>query len=354
MNDTPLTALDQRIATVRERLGRLPRYPLAMLPTPLEELRNLSRHVGGPRILLKRDDMTGLAVGGNKTRMLEFTLAKALNEGADAIIGTASVQSNYCRQMCAAGRKAGLDVHLVLRKIRGQRDEEIQGNYLLDVLMGAHVELIEPRDWSEHLAAVHAVRDRLRAAGKRPFIMRAANTEDTWLDAAGYANAMLEMVAQWRALDVWPSHLFLCSSDTTQAGMEVVAAYLGLELTIIGIRPSIIGSSPSGGTPVMAQIANRLAAELDLDLPAFDPDDLHLDPGYVGTGYGIPTPEGLAAIRLLAEQEAVFIDPVYSAKGFAGFLDYLRTGRIEPGEAVVFLHTGGVPSLFAYQRELLG
>lgn len=354
MNPELLVDLDRRIDTLRERLGRLPRYPLAMLPTPLEELHNLSRHVGGPRIFLKRDDMTGLAVGGNKTRMLEFTLAKALAEGADSLIGTASVQSNYCRQMCAAGRKAGLDVHLVLRKIRGQRDEEVQGNYLLDVLMGAQIVLIEPKDWTEHLAAVHAVRDRLRAAGKWPFVMRAANTEDTWLDAAGYALAMIEMVEQWRALDVWPSHLFLCSSDTTQAGMEVAVAFMGVELTIIGIRPSIIGSSPSGGQPMMARIANRLATELELDLRPFEPEGLLLDPGYVGPGYGIATPDGVAAIKLLAELEAVFIDPVYSSKGFAGFLDYLRTGRVETGDAVVFLHTGGVPSIFAYQRELLG
>jgi len=353
MRRGPPADLNHRIEALLERINRLPRYLLAMLPTPLEELQNLSRHLGGPRIFLKRDDLTGLALGGNKTRMLEFTVAKALGEGADAIIGTASVQSNYCRQMCAAGVKAGLEVHLVLRKIRGDRDEEIQGNYLLDTLMGANIVLIDPGDWAEHLATVHSIRDRLHAEGKRPFVMRAANTEDTWLDAVGYALAMVEMAKQWQDLDMWPSHLFLASSDTTQAGLEVGAAFLGLDLKIVGIRPSIIGSSPSGGAPIMAKIANRLTDELSLNLVPFAPEHLSLDPNYVGQGYGIASPEGVAAIKLLAELEAVLVDPVYSGKGLAGFLDYVRSGRIGPDSDIVFLHTGGVPSLFAYQSELL-
>jgi L-cysteate sulfo-lyase len=342
-----------RMEYLKKAIKRFDRVNLALIPTPLEELKRLGKQLGGFQIYMKRDDLTGLGMGGNKTRMLEFTMAKALREGADCVIGTASVQSNYCRQLCAAATKLGLDTYLVLKNIRGHRDYIIQGNYYLDILLGAKIQIINPKDWGEHCNIVYQLKEKLISEGRKPYIMRAVNVEDTWLDSLGYANCYLELLEQFEEMNLEIIHLFLTGSDTTQAGLLFAQKFIGKSINIVGIRPSLNdGSSPSAGKEGIYKIITKMAEKLDVKID-LSMEEISLYGDYVGKRYGLASSAGIEAIRLLARTEGVFLDPVYSGKGFSGFLDFIKKGKIRSNEPAVFLHTGGLPSLFAFTDDLL-
>jgi D-cysteine desulfhydrase family pyridoxal phosphate-dependent enzyme len=333
----------------------LPRFPLATLPTPLTEARGLRDALGGaarcPRILLKRDDLTGLALGGNKARKLEFLIGDALHQRATAVITTGAVQSNHARMTAAAARAAGLGVSLVLTT--HQADPPRQGNYLLDRLFGADIHLIpagpDPKlavapDEEARVAEVIAT---LRAKGERPYLIPVGGSSG--VGALGYVDGTRELVEQLAAASVPALRLYYASgSRGTQAGLE-----LGWRL--FSPRYQLCGIAVSGGEEEKrvraARVATEAAALLGVDV-AVKPSELTTNQDHIGEGYGIPTPGGLEAIHLLATRDGVLLDPTYTAKAMAALIADVRSGAIAAGDTIVFLHTGGVPALFAHTDAL--
>jgi len=339
----------EKAQQLRERIGKLPRVHLAHLPTPLEMAPRLSEVLKGPLVYFKRDDLTGLALGGNKTRIFEFILGHVLKMGADTVVAGAAAQSNYCRQMAAACSKLGLKVYLVLRKVRGDIDLEPQGNLLIGLLAGANVEIIEADTPAEQIRIMKEVAEDLQHKGHHPYLARMANSEDTGLDAVGYVNCILEICEQLENMDLEPSYLYVASGDTTQAGLVLGAKYLGLGFQIVGINPldRIWGEN---APPITAKIANVAAEILNLDIKV-EASEVISYGDYVGTGYGQITQEGIEAIKVVAEREGILLDPVYTGKAMSGMIDHIRQGKIKESDRVIFLHTGGFPALFAYSNE---
>jgi 1-aminocyclopropane-1-carboxylate deaminase/D-cysteine desulfhydrase-like pyridoxal-dependent ACC family enzyme len=339
----------ERERQLEEALAGLPRIPLASVrPTPLEPMAHFSEQLGGPPIYIKRDDLTGLAFGGNKTRMLEFSLAHARAIGADTVVTGAAVQSNYCRQMAAACAKLGIELHLVLRPHREIDRQEVQGNHFLQRLFGANVTIMPDYDFPKHQAALRDKVQELMAAGKKVFFPRQAETVD--LDAIAYAEVALEIVRQCRELKIDPEYLYVAALDTTQAGLVLGLAYTRSPIQVRGI-------SPFEGKPEridsMVRIANQAAQRLQLDIQ-LNARDFVNDDSFVGERYGIPSPEGLAALRLLAQSEGILIDPVYTSKAMAKVIADVRSGQLSKQAPVLFVHTGGAPALFGYVREVMG
>jgi len=335
------------VKELRKKINTLPRVKLAVLPTPLHELKRLTDFFGGPRIYIKRDDLTGLAFGGNKTRMFEFLLARAINEGADCVIGGAAVQSNYCRQLTAACSILGLETHLVLRRIRGKKDDDIHGNLLLDLIAGATVHIIDT-DQNGQRMAMYDLADNLKKEGKKPFVVRMAGDSDLTPDVAAYVECFCEIIEQCDELHIRPDRLYVSSYDSTQAGLEIGKRVLGSDVRIIGITPAVWDIDSS---ECICRYANQAAQNLGLDV-SIDSKDVYSSTEYVGKSYGIPTDEGVEMIKLMAREEGIFLDPVYTSKAFAGLRDHIKRGEIGKDENVLFIHTGGNPALFAYARDL--
>ena len=329
----------------RSLLEKLPRVPLAQLPTPLEECKRLSQTLQGPRIWMKRDDLTGLALGGNKTRQIEFLLGDVLTQGADAIITGAGTQSNFCRQLTAAAAKLGLKICLIL--MRGVKGAELQGNLLLDSLMGAEIEIVDETDSLSLIPYFERKAENLREQGFRPYVVESRRRSAPLL-SIGYVNAMLELLQQLKERDLAVDYLYLSAANMTQAGLELAAKALGVCFKIVGISPT----KWQEPRPVdMARIANLAGEILGLKV-RLAPEHIFNSDKYVGEGYGIPTQEGNAALRLLAQTEGILLDPVYTAKAMAALINDIQSKVIKSGETVLFLHTGGIPALFSYAREL--
>ncbi len=343
MTDITPTASEARLTAA---IAGLPRYSLGWLETPLEAAPRLSAALGGPPIFIKRDDLTGLSFGGNKTRMLEFSIADAQAKGADTIVFGAAVQSNYCRQLAGACAKAGLACHLLVRPERESDKTQITGNALVQRLLGAHVTVLPDNDRPRQQAAIRAKAAELEAAGKKVYIPRQADSVD--LEAIAYAIAALEVVQQCRAQGVEPKWLYVAAADTTQVGLVLGLKAIGSSLRVRGINPAF----KNGNEERMAAMANQAAARLDLEID-FTAADFDNDDSYVGERYGIPTPEGLAAIAAVAQNEGILLDPVYTGKAMSGLIDQIRTGKIAADEPVIFLHTGGAPALFGYADDLV-
>lgn len=339
----------ERERQLEEAIARLPRTPLASVrPTPLEAMEHLSTQLGGPKLYIKRDDLTGLAFGGNKTRMLEFSLAQAMAVGADTVVTGAAVQSNYCRQMAAACAKLGLELHLVLRAHREIDQQEIQGNHFLQRLLGAKVTVLSDHDPAKHAVALREKAQELSAAGKRVFVPRLPETVD--LDAIAYAEVALEIVRQCRELGVDPEYLYTAAMDTTQAGLVLGFAYTRSPIQVRGVSP--VANAP-GRMEAMARMANQAAQRLQLEIQ-FSERDFMNDDSYVGERYGIPTPEGIQAIQLVARSEGILLDPVYTSKAMAKLVADIQSGQLDKQAPVIFLHTGGAPALFGYTHEVMG
>jgi D-cysteine desulfhydrase family pyridoxal phosphate-dependent enzyme len=335
------------LGELQAKINRFPRVRFAVLPTPLHSLPRLSEAIGGPQIFIKRDDLTGLAFGGNKTRMFEFLLAKAKEEGADTIVGGAGVQSNYCRQLTAACNALGLEVHLVLRRIRGRKDDAIQGNLLLDLIAGAKVHIIDA-DPKKQRQAIFELAEKLRKKGKKPFVVRMAAEDSLIPDVVSYVNCFCEVLEQCRSLGINPSRLYVSSYDSTQAGLELGRAALKSSMQIIGVAPGIWETK---AVLLVEKYANQVAEVLGLPVRV-RADEVYNTVEYVGKGYGIPTRESVEAIKLLARTEGIFLDPVYTSKTMAALIDHVRRGELRRDDTVLFLHTGGTPALFAYVEEL--
>jgi len=332
-----------------EWLSALPREALGFLPTPLTPLNRLSARLGGPRIWLKRDDCTGLAIGGNKTRKLEYLLADALASGADRVVTFGAVQSNHARQTAAACAALGLPCHLILtRRVAWQHTSyETAGNILLDHLLGASVDIVAPE------AAATTASARLagfRAAGERVYLIPTGGSNP--VGALGYARCALELLEQSETLGLpLTDVIHATSSAGTQAGLVAGFAALCPEGAI---RPRVHGIN------VYAADASRLAesvltiarALLASHHPetALNSDAIRVDARYLGADYGLPTPAAVAGIRLLAATEGVLMDPVYSGKAFGGLIECIRNGEYADRSDLVFIHTGGTPVLSVYEH----
>jgi D-cysteine desulfhydrase family pyridoxal phosphate-dependent enzyme len=319
-----------------------PRYRLATLPTPLQFARRLTAELGGPRIYIKRDDLTGLAFGGNKTRKLEYLVADALLQDATHLITTGAVQSNHVRQTAAAAAAAGLASELVLV---GAPDADLQGNYLLDRLLGGSTHIITPGtspiDKMDELAA------DLHDQGKRPYVIPGGGSNA--VGALGYVSAMLELNHQLWCDGVQATNLYhAAGSGGTQAGIVLGTALYGGSYTVTGVAVSGVAADKVERASTIVQQAAGL---LGIRNPVA-PEAVVVDDSQVGSGYGLATPECLEAIQLLAHTEGILLDPVYTAKAFAGLVADVRSGRLTRNETVIFLHTGGTPALFAKRVEL--
>ncbi len=336
------------IAQLREvlvRLARLPRVSLCVLPTPLRRAVRLEAALGPgcPRIYLKRDDLTGLAFGGNKGRKLEYLVAAAENAGADTLVTEGAVQSNHARMTAAAAAARGLGCVLVLDARNG---DAIEGNLLLDHLFGAEVRIVPAA--AARTEAMECATDDLRAAERRPFVIPTGGSVP--LGAAGYVRAAFELAEQLLAAGETPSRLYLATGSLgTQAGLVVGARAASQPWEVYGVAVSHPAASL---VEKGIALADDTAALLGIDT-TFGAADLTVDGSFVGEAYGKRTSEGLEAIRLLARTEGVLLDPVYSAKAMAALLAHVRAGQFAPEEAIVFLHTGGGPSLFAHGPALL-
>jgi D-cysteine desulfhydrase family pyridoxal phosphate-dependent enzyme len=327
------------------RLATLPRYPLATLPTPLHRARNLETALGPrcPRIYLKRDDLTGIAFGGNKARKLEYLLADALANEATMLVTEGAVQSNHARITAAAAAIAGLRSVLVLDARQGA---DVAGNLLLDHLLGTEVRVVP--DKAARTALMASIGDELRVAGEHPYVIPTGGSVP--IGAAGYVTMVAELLAQLMSCGEAPSRLYFpTGSMGTQAGLVVGARAFSAPFVVYGVAVEHpVEQLIAGGLA----LANGTAELLGLD-QCFDAADIVVDGGFIGIDYGVPTKEGIEAIRLLARMEAVFLDPVYSGKAMATLISHARDGELDPNEAVVFLHTGGGPSLFATGTALL-
>jgi D-cysteine desulfhydrase family pyridoxal phosphate-dependent enzyme len=332
------------IEALRTGLERLPRVRLAHLPTPLEECPRLSAALGDARVWIKRDDATGLAFGGNKARQLEFTLGEALAQGADCIVQGAGSQSNHCRQTAAACARLGLDCILCLR--RDARAEPLQGNLLLDRLLGAQVRWVDCELGPELESAKAGIGEELRRQGRRPYVI--GEPRGRILGAVAYAATGLELLDQLAAAGIQPEFLYACSAGATGAGLLLAARALSASWQPVFVAPI---RWPYDTAEAMARTATAAAAELGLALE-LDRADLRLEEEYVGPAYGAVTREGKAAIQLLARTEGILLDPVYTGKAMAGMIDHVRRGKVPPGSTLLFLHTGGTPALFAYADEV--
>jgi D-cysteine desulfhydrase family pyridoxal phosphate-dependent enzyme len=324
-------------------LTRLPRFPLANLPTPLQEANRLREALGGtavcPRILIKRDDLTGLAFGGNKVRKLEFLVGDALASGASVLVTAGAAQSNHARATAAAAVAAGLPALLVLRS--DDPEPVVQGNLLLDWMLGAEIRIVP--SGSDRAAVMAEIATDLTARGERPYVIPVGGSNE--IGAAGYLTMSLELRDQLAALAVEPTWIYFASgSGGTQAGIVLGVKALGLTCRPYGILDSPFSDEDKARA---IQIANG-AAELIGEPTRVSEADMIYDDRYFGEAYGIPTSAGDEAIMLLARSEAIFLDPVYTGKAMSGLIDHIRSGLIGPSETVVFVHTGGNVATFAH------
>jgi len=327
-------------------LSRFPRLHFAHLPTPLEPMERISAELGGPNLWINRDDCTGLSSGGNKTRKLEYLMADAVERGADTIITQGATQSNHARQTCAIAAKLGMESHILLEDRTGYHDEAYahNGNVLLDQLHGATIS-IRPAD-SDMNAEMENLALQLRDDGKKPYVIPGGGSNET--GALGYVNAAFELTHQANERSLRIDHLVHATGSAgTQAGLVV-----GMEAMNSGIPVYGIGVR----APKQKQEENVYAlAQRTLDFMGLNPDlvareKVVANSDYVGDGYGLPTNTMVEAVKMLAQFEGILLDPVYSGKGFAGLIDLIRKGHFKQGENVVFLHTGGSVSLFAYPQ----
>jgi D-cysteine desulfhydrase family pyridoxal phosphate-dependent enzyme len=326
------------------------RFPLATLPTPLHELPRLREALGGsaacPKVLIKRDDLTGLALGGNKARKLEFLIGDAVEQGATVVLTTGAAQSNHARMTAAAARAAGLKIHLVLT---AEPNPPLQGNLLLDRLFGAVIHYVPPpadptlATSEEEEAKVAEVLAALRAEGERPYEIPVGGSSG--VGVLGYTFGTRELAEQLISLGEQPTRLYFASgSRGTQAGLTLGALWCRAPYVVYGVAVSGGESFKRERALRIANDAARLAA-IDLRVTV---EDLVTDQGYIGAGYGLATPGCVEAIHLLAETEGILLDPVYTAKAMACLIDHARRRALDPRSTVVFLHTGGVPALFAH------
>lgn len=329
-------------------IDTLPRLRAAQLPTPLEDAPRLTAALGGPRILLKRDDLTGAGLGGNKVRKLEYIIGAAIAQGADTLVVCGGYQSNLARIASAMGRRAGLEVELVLGGVPGE-PHPLKGNLLLDTLLGARVHFVETVPRWEFGTAVEDVAEEARRRGRKPFVMPLGGSSPAGM--AGYVGAVAEMKGQLEAMDVRADYLFAAiGSGGTYSGLILGAVNHDVPWRTVGV--SVSRTTEYLVEKLTTEFPNA-AAQLGLARVPGEAD-LCITDSYIGEGYGAPTAGGCDAIRLLASTEGVLLDQVYSGKALHGLVDWIEQGKVGKGDTVVFLHSGGTPALFAEDPAAFG
>lgn len=320
-------------------MNPIPRLHFAHLPTPIEELPRLSEALGGPRILVKRDDQTGLAFGGNKTRKLEFLVAEALEQGAKVMISAGAIQSNHCRQTAAAAARFGLDCTLVLT---GELPEHPSGNLLLDQLFGARV--VNVLDRGDRDRVLQETFDQAAADGRKPYLVPYGGSSPT--GALGYAFAVEEVMGQLQdfgGLNGVDWFVFATSSGGTHAGLTLGQQVFGYKGKVLGIS---IDESVEWLQEHVSALASSASEKLGEQLQ-FAPTDVSANADYCRAGYGVLTEAEREAVKLFAETEGLLLDPVYTGRAAAGLIDLVRKDFFKKDEAVLFWHTGGQTALFA-------
>jgi D-cysteine desulfhydrase family pyridoxal phosphate-dependent enzyme len=330
------------------QIGSVERVKLGLFPTPLVELKALGSFLDGPRIFMKRDDLDGIGMGGNKLRKLEYAMAEAIRQGASTVITTGAVQSNHCRLTAAAANKLGMDCHLVLS---GDEPQIATGNLLLDKILGvAGIHYVpywtakekEEAGYDPVEEKIAKLKEQLIRQGQVPYYI--PNGCRALHGALGYSSCVREVVGQLHGLNLSVDYfLTACGSVSTQVGL-----ILGSQLYCQG-QAKVIGISVSRTSDYVENKIREALVEAYqyLELPDLPETDIISYDEYIGKGYGAPTPEMKQAIALVARKEGIFLDPVYTGKAMAGLIDLINRGKLSKGQIVVFIHTGGVPGMFA-------
>ena len=329
-----------------KKLSEFPSVPLCHQPTPLEFMPRMSESLGGPRLWIKRDDCTGLATGGNKTRKLEFLIADAIEKGADMVVTQGAVQSNHVRQTAAAACKFGLDCHALLeRRVPDRADDyETTGNVLFDQMFGTSLEF-RPAGLDMNAEAM-VVTEKLAAAGRKPYFIPGGGSNE--IGALGYVSCAYELLDQIKANNLDVGWIVLATGSAgTHAGMLAGLHAAGSTIPVMGIS---VRQPEEKQIAAVHKLAVLTAAQLT-DTP-LGVEKVIVDDGYVGAGYGQPTQGTLDAINLIARREGLLFDPVYSGKGLAGMIGLAGQNFFESDKDVIFLHTGGAAALFAYGNQL--
>ncbi len=327
------------------KISDMPRKKLGFFPTPLHKLENLTKYFGGPQIYIKRDDMTGLAFGGNKTRKLEFLIGDALANNCDCVITGGAAQSNHCRQTAAAAAMSGLECHLALR---GEETNEYAGNLLLDKLFNAKIH------WSTEFRKgenIPLIAQQLMMEGKRPYIIPYGGSNK--VGALGYVEAVKEIQLQMKEMNLNISSIvFASSSGGTHAGLIAGKSLYNCETKVIGVQ---IDKGEAGDKPYdlhIADLANELSEEFEIE-KTFTLNDVILRDEFIENDYGVVGELERRAIKLLAEKEGLLIDPVYTGRVFGGLIRMIEQKEFSNDENILFWHTGGTPALFSYSSELI-
>lgn len=319
----------------------VPRIHLCSLPTPITPLKRLSEYLGGVNIYIKRDDLTGVAFGGNKSRKLEFLLADAKKKQANVIITEGALQSNHCLQTAASGLNTGFECELVLS---GEKPETITGNLLLDQILDVKIHRVN--ESSARKMFMQQLETELRKQGKRPYVIPTGGSTD--VGALGYINCVLEIIKQSNDQDISFTHLIHATgSGGTQAGLLIGKRLYSPRMKIVGIG---VGDPKEDLEKEILKIVIQFKKEWDLDLD-FNNSEIEVLEGYSGEGYGIASDEMIQAVKLVAKLEAIFLDPVYNGKAMVGLIDLIKSEVIPKESNVLFLHSGGGPALFRYSSE---
>ena len=344
---------------LKHQLEKFARVPLIHSPTPFRKMENLTAELGGPEIYVKRDDLTGLAFGGNKSRKLEFIIPDMLAKKADTVVTWAALQSNWAMQTAAAAKRFGIQPVLILYK-RYDFAEEYDGNMLLDHILGAEIMIREPLQGvrsksADYLVMAEEVAEGLRRKGHRPYVVAVGGSMPMGsmefpLGAISYVEAFREMIEQTRAAGFEPDFVVHSTgSGSTQAGLIVGAKALSSKTKIVGISVSD-PKEPFARDVLTIAKATETAMGLDTGIKSADVDVLD---EYIKDGYGIVNKEVADIIRLVFTREGIVLDPVYTSKAFVGLIDLVRNGYFKRTDKIVFIHTGGTPALFPNRRKIV-
>jgi 1-aminocyclopropane-1-carboxylate deaminase/D-cysteine desulfhydrase-like pyridoxal-dependent ACC family enzyme len=333
---------------LRTAMEQLPRVALSHLPTPLEPLPRFSSALGGPLVFIKRDDCTGLCLGGNKARHNEFLFGDALHNDCDLFVWGAGLQSNNCRQTAAACARLGLDCHLLLSR-RGYSDADVrrrQGNLLLDQLVGAVIEVVDEEIGPALDARLAELAKKYQDAGRRPYVWNRPRVLPR--AAASYAICAAEIAEQCKERGIEPRAVYVSSAGSTGAGLVLGAKSMQWSTAVRCIAPM---QWPWDTAAEMAATAQAAADLANIPIRVYRGDvDITFD--HIASGYGECSPDGLEAMMLLARSEGILVDPIYSGKALAGLVADVRRKMYGPSDVIVFIHTGGTPALFSYAHDL--
>lgn len=321
-----------------------PSLPLANLPTPIEKLARLTKYLDGPEIFVKRDDLTGVGLSGNKVRKLEFVLARAFEEGADTVITCGGVQSNHARATAVCAARLGLKSHLILR---GEPQVPADGNLLLDRLVKAKIDYISPEEYSKRIDEImHEKADELKSVGQKAFVIPEGASDE--LGAIGYVQATQEILNQLEEKNLNFDHVICATgSGGTQAGLIIGKLLFEWNVQIYGIN---VCDDEEYFIRKIGSIIDKATKRFDIPLSkGFR--NINIIDGYVGKGYGLSSIKEIELICKVAQLEGIFLDPVYTGKAMMGLFDQIRKGKFGKGEKILFIHTGGVFGLFPHKFE---